>query len=71
MTQKTLPVIVWQEGKWYVAKTVGLEVASQGRTKEEALKNLAEAVELLLEDEGVKIPLITPPKNIELSSIHA
>lgn len=40
-----------KEGKWYVAHAVGLGVASQGKTLEEAQKNLREAVELYLEDE--------------------
>ena len=48
---KPIPAIVWQEGKLFVAKTLGLELASQGKTKKEALKNLQEALDLLLEDE--------------------
>lgn len=51
MTKKALPAIVWKEGKWFVAKTVGLELASQGMTKKEALENLQEAHDLLTEDE--------------------
>ncbi|MEK7473706.1 MAG: type II toxin-antitoxin system HicB family antitoxin [Patescibacteria group bacterium] len=39
-----------KEGKWYVAHAVEFGVASQGRTIEEAKKNLQEAVELYLED---------------------
>lgn len=34
-----------------MAKTLGLELASQGRTKEEALKNLQEALDLFLDGE--------------------
>jgi len=37
---------VWQEGDWYVAQCREFELASQGRSKEEALENLAEAIEL-------------------------
>ncbi len=37
-----------KEGKWYVAHAVEFGVASQGRTIEEAKKNLQEAVELYL-----------------------
>ncbi len=43
---------IHKEGKWYVAQAVGLGVASQGRTFEEAKKNLIEAVELYIEDEN-------------------
>ena len=40
-----------KEGKWFVARAVEVGVASQGRTIEEAKKNLQEAVELYLENE--------------------
>jgi predicted RNase H-like HicB family nuclease len=43
--------IITKEGKWYVARCLELEVASQGKTIEEAQYNLKEAVELFLEDE--------------------
>ena len=36
---------VWQEGEWYVAQCREFEIASQGSSKDEALKNLAEAIE--------------------------
>ena len=35
---------------WYVAQCLEVDVASQGRTIDEALVNLAEAVELYLEE---------------------
>ncbi len=44
----SLTAVVGKEGKFYVAKTVELEVASQGKTIEEALANLREAVGLYL-----------------------
>ena len=37
---------------WYVAKCVDNSVASQGKTIEEALGNLKEALELYYEDES-------------------
>ena len=43
--------IIKKEGKWYVAYCVELGVASQGKTIEEAQKNLEEAAELYLENE--------------------
>lgn len=45
--------LVWQEGKLYVAKCLEVEVASQGKSKKEALDNLKEALELYFEDEKV------------------
>jgi len=51
-----LHALIWKEGKWYVAKGVEVEMASQGKSKEEAIKNLNEAIELYFTDEQVKIP---------------
>ena len=40
---------VWQEDDLVVAQCLEVDVASQGRTEEEALANLAEALELHFE----------------------
>lgn len=53
MKAKTLHTIVWKEGKLFVAKFLELELASQGKTKEEAIKNLKEALDLYLENENI------------------
>ncbi len=71
MMRKTLPAIVWQEGKWFVAKTIGLELASQGKNKEEALENLQEAFLLLMEDEGIDVSSLPNPQKPELTHIYA
>ena len=42
--------VVTQEGEWYVARCLEVEVASQGHTVEESLANLREALELYFED---------------------
>lgn len=47
---------IHKEEDWYVSWCPELDVASQGKTVEEALANLREAVELYLEDEDVSIP---------------
>jgi len=46
--KETFTAVVWKEGNWYVAQCREFEVASQGETKEEALDNLSEAIELHL-----------------------
>lgn len=51
---------VWQEGDWYVSHCNEIELASQGRTEEEALINLREAIELHFEE----------PQATILPSIH-
>ena len=40
---------VWREGDWYVSQCLELDVASQGRSEDEALENLREALELHFE----------------------
>lgn len=49
MTYKST-AIIRKEGKWFVVRSLELGVTSQGRTIDEAKKNLREAVELYLED---------------------
>jgi len=49
MMKRRFTAVVWREGKWFVAQCLEVDVASQGRTKEEALANLREALELLFE----------------------
>lgn len=41
--------VIQEEDKWFVALCPELDVASQGKTIEQARKNLIEAVGLLLE----------------------
>lgn len=43
-------VIVQKDDDWYVAKCLENSVASQGKTVEEAINNLREALELYYED---------------------
>jgi predicted RNase H-like HicB family nuclease len=45
-----LTAAVTHEAPWYVARCLDVEVTSQGKTTEEALDNLREALELYFED---------------------
>jgi predicted RNase H-like HicB family nuclease len=51
-----LSAVVWREERLYVALCPELDVASQGKSVEEALRNLKEALELYLDDEDVEKP---------------
>jgi predicted RNase H-like HicB family nuclease len=42
--------VIQQEPDWYVAKCLENDVASQGKTLDEAMDNLKEALELYYED---------------------
>jgi predicted RNase H-like HicB family nuclease len=45
MKQK-LTASIWQEDEWFVAQCAEVDVASQGKTEDEALDNLRDALEL-------------------------
>jgi predicted RNase H-like HicB family nuclease len=49
----TLHAVVSREGAWYVARCLEVEVTSQGKTIDDALANLREALELYFEDEPI------------------
>ena len=51
----TLQHIIWKEEKYFVAQCLNIDVSSFGDTREEAIKNLQEAVELYFDDEPGKI----------------
>jgi predicted RNase H-like HicB family nuclease len=50
MKSMQLKSVVWKEGKYFVAQCLNVEVSSFGDTREEALKNLEEALSLYFED---------------------
>jgi predicted RNase H-like HicB family nuclease len=44
--KRSFNATVWQEGEWFIAQCLEVDIASQGATEEEALANLSEALEL-------------------------
>jgi predicted RNase H-like HicB family nuclease len=55
--KRTFTASLWQEGSWYVAQCLEVDVASQGTSEEEALDNLREALELHFEP---PVPTVAP-----------
>lgn len=57
--------VIWREGKYYVAQCLNVDVSSFGKTKQEALSNLEEAMDLYFEDtpfdtiSEIKSPILT------------
>jgi predicted RNase H-like HicB family nuclease len=49
-TTRTLTAALHREEDWYIAQCLEVDVASRGHTIDEALTNLAEAVELYLDE---------------------
>ena len=67
-TKSGLHALVWQEGDLFVAKAVEVEVASQGKSSQEAVNNLEEAIELYFEDEPANLKVPKTP-HLELHPI--
>ena len=49
-------VFIVKDENWFVAKCIENNVASQGKTIDEAIKNLQEAIALYYEDNEFDIP---------------
>ena len=58
-------ILIQQEENWYVAKCLDNNIASQGKTIEEAMKNLKEALELYMQDEEP-----VKPKEIYITTLE-
>ncbi len=41
---------VWRKGNWFVAKCAELDFVSQGKTQDEARKNLVEVIQIQFEE---------------------
>ena len=49
MRVKTLQILVWKEDKYFVAQCLDVDISSFGETREEAIENLNEALDLYFE----------------------
>jgi predicted RNase H-like HicB family nuclease len=50
MRKQLLEAVVYEEGKYFVAQCLNVDISSFGDTEREALANLTEALELYFED---------------------
>jgi predicted RNase H-like HicB family nuclease len=55
-----LTAAITNEGVWHVARCLEVEIASQGKSMDEALANLHEALELYFEDTPNIEPFVNP-----------
>ena len=57
--KKTFAATTWREGDWFVSQCLDLDIASQGKTEQEALANLREALELHFEEpQATRLPRV-------------
>jgi predicted RNase H-like HicB family nuclease len=68
-TTAGLHALVWKEDDWFVAKAIEVEIASQGKSKHDALRNLEEAIELFFEDEPIELKTIKPHQLVQIEQI--
>lgn len=54
--KKRFTASVWQEDSQFVAQCLEVDVASQGESEQEAVKNLTEALQLYFQDPSVSAP---------------
>jgi predicted RNase H-like HicB family nuclease len=66
--KKQLTATVWQEGEWYIAQCLEVDVASQGETEEAALASLKEALELHFEPPRATILPATRTIEVEIGA---
>ena len=65
---KRVHSVVWKENRWYVAKALEVEIASQGKSEIEALEKLKEALERYFEDQTeIELSPVCKPKLQDLS----
>lgn len=58
--------LVWKEGDYFVAQCLNIDISSFGNTREEALSNLQEALELYFEDnEHPEVNIIERPEIVD------
>lgn len=64
--------VVWKEDEFFVAQCLNVDISSFGNTKEEALQNLSEALELYFEDASdLEITTVENPEVFTTEFEHA
>jgi len=57
-----------KEAEWYIAQCLEVDVASQGESKQEALKNLKEALELHFEPPTADLAPLIESIEVDISA---
>ncbi len=66
--KRTLTASVTGEGDWYVVQCLEVDIASQGKTADDALANLREALELHFEPPTATILPEVRPIEVEIGA---
>jgi len=68
-TQIPLPILITKEGKWFVASSPILDIATQGKTEKEAKENMAELINEYLSDPDTPKPSLDDLMSLSLTNI--
>ena len=72
MKQNILQNVVWKEGDHFVAQCLNVDISSFGSSRDEALANLDEALNLFFEDtEHEEVQSVEDPQIVNLSVKYA
>ena len=63
-------IIIQREEEWFVATCIENNIASQGKTIEEAFENLKEAIALYYEDEPEEKFMMLPQERAYITSLE-
>ena len=66
--KKEFRASVWPENSWFVAQCLEVDVASQGRSEQEALDNLKEALALHFEPPVATVAPRIRPLEVEVGA---
>ena len=66
--KKHFSASLWREGDWFVAQCLDIDVSSQGRSDDEALANLKEALELHFDEPRTSTAPTIRPLEVEISA---
>jgi len=74
MKQNHFQSVVWREGNHFVAQCLNVDISSFGASREEALRNLDEAISLYLDDaeeQEIEIQKVEEPEIVGITVKYA
>lgn len=70
MTMKIpIPIVISKEGKWFVASSPVLDIATQGKTENEVKENMADLINDYFKDPDTPKPQINTIMEISITNI--
>ena len=64
-----IPIVIAKEGKWFVASSPVLDIATQGKTEKEVKENMADLINDYFKDPDTPKPQINTIMEISITNI--